>query len=677
MKAPTLKRMQGRFALSLLLLLMATVAYSGNVNGPIRATAQDFDGTIGPNATLYIPTSMVVPAGASLLIKEGCTIIFQNSSSQLIVEEGAELDVLGTEYNPVVFRSSSSTKGSWQGIIFEGDPDEDNYFSHTQIKDAVVGLVAQCHFDLYYVEIENCNYAIKRTDVGLSTGIGSASFLDIHDCDYGIHLTNHDDLLLFTNVTISDITYDALWFSSCSSYVFGIDQLEITNCGNRGLYATNCTNASLGLSSTDISTCEVNGSTVYISSSYVSYMKDNRIFDNDGRGMQIYNSTTVNSSTSSNYHNWICNNQQEPIYSNPAEILIGYNSLFPLGGHHYNIFNDDLTMTSTLPRMLHITSALDQDATNVYWGDNAGMDTWQEVKSHCYYPNCSLTVYPLANGPFDNISEYPGKNSGDQVGSELDQAYALLRSTENKSVNALAAVDQFTRLIEGGSTLAVDGLVTAMLATGESVEAVDAALAGLVNESNAAQKAIIELAKGKVRWSASRLDEAIEEYQAVAESDTDQETRLVAQLLANEVRQEQVFRTEFASFEEQHQEIVQLEQDHENLLRQLDGIADNEADRIAGTLPQNYSLDQAYPNPFNPSVTIPFTLPGNSHVKLTVHNTLGQLVATLVDGSRSAGQHQAVWNGHDANGGALSSGVYFVRMETPGYSKNMKVVMTK
>jgi parallel beta-helix repeat protein len=89
-------------------------------------------------------------------------------------------------------------------------------------------------------------------------------------------------------------------------------------------------------------------------------------------------------------------------------------------------------------------------------------------------------------------------------------------------------------------------------------------------------------------------------------------------------------------------------------------------------LPSWFVLLENYPNPFNPSTTIRYGLPGRSHVVLIVYNTLGQQITTLVEGERDAGYHEVRFDG--AN---FPSGVYFYRMQAGSYVETKKLLMIR
>ena len=89
-------------------------------------------------------------------------------------------------------------------------------------------------------------------------------------------------------------------------------------------------------------------------------------------------------------------------------------------------------------------------------------------------------------------------------------------------------------------------------------------------------------------------------------------------------------------------------------------------------LPAQFALSQNSPNPFNPMTRISFALPADSHVRLTVYNVRGQAVEVLADRTFGAGQHDVTWDAR-----RHSSGVYFYRLEAPGFSETKKMIMLK
>jgi hypothetical protein len=86
----------------------------------------------------------------------------------------------------------------------------------------------------------------------------------------------------------------------------------------------------------------------------------------------------------------------------------------------------------------------------------------------------------------------------------------------------------------------------------------------------------------------------------------------------------------------------------------------------------DFELYQNYPNPFNPSTTISFSLPKNAFVSLKVYNTLGEEVASLVNGEIAAGRHEVRWDAEN-----MPSGVYFYQLRAGEFQQWQKMVLMK
>lgn len=88
----------------------------------------------------------------------------------------------------------------------------------------------------------------------------------------------------------------------------------------------------------------------------------------------------------------------------------------------------------------------------------------------------------------------------------------------------------------------------------------------------------------------------------------------------------------------------------------------------ATIVPTEFTLSQNYPNPFNPSTTIQYALREQSSVTLKVFNVLGQEVAALVNEIQPASNYSVVWDGKNATGNTVSTGVYFYRLTAKSVS---------
>ncbi|MDP8206859.1 MAG: FlgD immunoglobulin-like domain containing protein [Candidatus Electryonea clarkiae] len=103
-------------------------------------------------------------------------------------------------------------------------------------------------------------------------------------------------------------------------------------------------------------------------------------------------------------------------------------------------------------------------------------------------------------------------------------------------------------------------------------------------------------------------------------------------------------------------------------------------DAVSGNdrrLPGEFSIEAAYPNPFNPETKIRFSLPREAMVKLTIYDVLGRKVTGLMNHEMKAGDHHVVWNGNDSKGIPVSSGKYFYRIESDGVQIEKSMILLR
>jgi len=94
-------------------------------------------------------------------------------------------------------------------------------------------------------------------------------------------------------------------------------------------------------------------------------------------------------------------------------------------------------------------------------------------------------------------------------------------------------------------------------------------------------------------------------------------------------------------------------------------------------IPEQFSLKQNFPNPFNPSTKIQLDLPIDVAVKLEIFNTLGQRVRKLVSEDLEAGSHEFRWDGRSDNGGLVASGIYFYRVKAGAFKKSRRMLLLR
>lgn len=94
-------------------------------------------------------------------------------------------------------------------------------------------------------------------------------------------------------------------------------------------------------------------------------------------------------------------------------------------------------------------------------------------------------------------------------------------------------------------------------------------------------------------------------------------------------------------------------------------------------IPAETALNAVYPNPFNPTAFIPYTLAESRDVTIHIYNARGQIIRSFYQGTQPANSYQIAWDGTDTNGNALGTGVYHIRLLAGKDSFQRKAVLIK
>jgi len=95
------------------------------------------------------------------------------------------------------------------------------------------------------------------------------------------------------------------------------------------------------------------------------------------------------------------------------------------------------------------------------------------------------------------------------------------------------------------------------------------------------------------------------------------------------------------------------------------------------SIPAGFALSPNYPNPFNPTTRIAYSIPTAQFVSLKVYDLLGRHIRVLISGDVRAGSHTVSWNGTDDGGRAVPSGVYIYRLTTQNFVSTKKMIVVR
>ena len=125
---------------------------------------------------------------------------------------------------------------------------------------------------------------------------------------------------------------------------------------------------------------------------------------------------------------------------------------------------------------------------------------------------------------------------------------------------------------------------------------------------------------------------------------------------------------QFKVWDASSNELISVQSENEIVWQDLGVTVVN----LTSIMPKTISLENAYPNPFNPVTTLNFSLPESQDVMIQIYNLQGRVVETLIDGAVEAGYHTATWNAD-----YHASGVYFVKMMAGEFISTQKLMLIK
>ena len=108
------------------------------------------------------------------------------------------------------------------------------------------------------------------------------------------------------------------------------------------------------------------------------------------------------------------------------------------------------------------------------------------------------------------------------------------------------------------------------------------------------------------------------------------------------------------------------------------GLRSNQALEVDNlVVPKTYFLHQNFPNPFNPSTKIGWELPKNEFVNITIYNSIGEVVKTLVNSFQSSGNKTINWDATDSRDKPVPSGIYIYRLQSNSHIETKKMILLR
>jgi parallel beta-helix repeat protein len=600
---------------------------------------------------------LIVNEGATLSINPGAGL-FSSEGSKIKVEEGGSFIAIGSGANSILF--TSSEEEPWVGIeLWEA---EESHLRHCRIENAETGVLLWHANNGTFMnnEINNCNIGlIAKGDVAGSRVI---EWNDFNNNKTGIFLYHIGSQLPNTQ--------------------FYVDYNTIAGDEGVGIYVNNCgselkigdntiTNNKYGISVEYSDGCELLGSD-----------SDDYLIEENHVGVCFYQSTvdmkdlTINNNEDyglvflSDSHPTILSNRI--INNGDYELYCNYGHPVMADGH-----NDIIHTSAGYLGYLYRDNVRSIDCRYNWWGS---------------YPPDPERFYPYGDAyfkydPWDESSNHPLPGTGIGEDSDAKIAYKNALEAEGNEDYSSAAV-MYSNIID---TYPLSE--EALLSLRRLFVCEKNAYGNMFNlklyyeelANSCPGDTVFSLISRNLAIDCDKENELYEDvllqYSDILDSPIDEADSIFTQIniMSTLLEIEEFGGRNVVCLENLPANIRKLnttnvkdfQMKSQNLLDNLLGEPEPE-EEPSGTLPACVTLHRNYPNPFNPTTTISFSIPEESKVDLIVYNIKGQKVKILIKNDLDKGNHSVVWNGIDESGKSVGSGVYFYQLNVNGKSESVK-----
>ena len=395
---------------------------------------------------------------------------------------------------------------------------------------------------------------------------------------------------------------------------------------------------------------------------------DSGIINHAGSNLNL--SDTANNIMKNKDYNIVFNDTAP--YNSTIQLFTGHNDFYHLGNNATNATAIDFCFDSNYQG----------DPSTIYNSINASYNWFQDYQVTVNDPAYAGYVFV---GTYDSEPSMPdpdyppiGNRLYAALGHESQELYDLAATTYQ------AIIDDQLVAERSYVTSAIDGLYRCKEMTSsprsETIDYFDAKAAQHAVE-NPSLSAILKDYLLKLHLLDKDFQSAVDLLQPrisdpVSEVDSLRavlDLEIVLQLAAAEGSKRPVV-TEYAQYQYPNFQVFEVMHD-QNWEKYRQALQKNNPEMA--NIPAVPLISNNYPNPFNPSTTIAFSIPEDGLVKIDIYNIKGQKIKQLCDAEMQRGHHKVIWNGKDKNERSVSSGVYFVRLQANGQTAARKIMLMK